>query len=348
MGTGVRTRGDRSEVSRAAARPSGVSQPALRPETPWLLFMGMRPRQWPKNGVVLVALLFAQQLGQPGQTLRALTAALLFCLLSGAVYLVNDLLDLEKDRLHPVKRCRPLASGRLSPAVAWVTAMVLAVGSLAGAAALSAGFGAVAAGYLGLQTLYVVALKHAVILDVLVLASGFVLRAVAGAVVVGVPISPWLYVCALLLALFLALGKRRQELTLLTDTSTAEAASEGAGAPPSALARGHRPVLAGYTVGLVDQLIVVVTTCLVLAYMLYTFSAENLPRNHAMMLTIPFVLYGLFRYLYLVHVRGEGGAPEEVLLRDPGIAACVALWAASAAAILYLLPGSMPVTVVPR
>ena len=339
-GAGVGVHQERSLASGAAPGVAGAALPVLRLETPWLLFKGMRPRQWPKNGVVLVALLFAQQLGQPGQVLRALVAAVLFCLLSGAVYLVNDLLDVEKDRLHPVKRRRPLASGRLAPGLAWVAAGALAAGSLVAAALLSPAFFAVAAGYVGLQVLYVLALKHMVILDVLALASGFVLRAVAGAVVVGVPISPWLYVCAMLLALFLALGKRRQELVLLM--------GEGDMDGSSALARGHRPALAGYTVGLVDQLIVVVTTCLVLAYMLYTFSAENLPRNHAMMLTIPFVLYGLFRYLYLVHVRGEGGAPEEVLLRDPGIAACVALWGAAVVAILYLLPGSLPDYLQPR
>jgi 4-hydroxybenzoate polyprenyltransferase len=179
----------------------------------------------------------------------------------------------------------------------------------------------VALGYLALQGLYVAALKHAVLLDVLALAAGFVLRAVAGAVAVAVPISPWLYVCTLLLALFLALGKRRQELLLL-----------------HAGAAEHRPALEQYTVPLLDHLLQVVTTALLLAYMLYTVLAENVPRNHTMMLTIPFVLYGLFRYLYLVHARGEGGSPEEVLLRDRPMAACVLLWAAAVVLILYFTP----------
>jgi 4-hydroxybenzoate polyprenyltransferase len=318
----------------AAARTHEVSaRPVGALETLGLLVRSLRPRQWPKNGVVLLSLVFAQQLGQPEQVVRAVAATLLFCLLSGTVYLSNDLRDVEHDRLHPRKRRRPIASGRLSPTVAVVATVLLAGLALAGAFALSTGFGWVALGYLGLQAVYVALVKHVVILDVLVLALGFVLRAVAGAVVVGVPISPWLYVCALLLALFLALGKRRQELVSLTADGVA-----GGEVGPASLASRHRPALEEYTVGLLDQLIQVVTTCLVLAYSLYTFSAENLPRNHAMMLTVPFVLYGLFRYLYLVNVRGEGGAPEDVLLRDRGIAICVALWGASCVAILYLSP----------
>lgn len=292
-----------------------------------LVARSMRPRQWPKNGAVLLALVFALQLGQPEKALRAVAAALLFCLLSGAVYLVNDLRDAEKDRLHPRKRLRPVASGRLSPALAAASAGALVLVTLVSGFALSTGLGWAMGGYLLLQALYVAVLKHVVILDVLALAMGFVIRAAAGAVVVGVPISPWLYFCALLLALFLALGKRRQEIVALTASDQS-----------ADLAQRHRPALEQYSLGLLDQLIQVVTTCLVLAYSLYTFSAEYLPPNHTMMLTVPFVLYGLFRYLYLVHVRGEGGAPEEVLLRDPGIAVCVTLWGAAVVAVLYFSP----------
>jgi 4-hydroxybenzoate polyprenyltransferase len=223
--------------------------------------------------------------------------------------------------VHPIKRLRPIASGRLDPQIALIAAIALVVAGLAASAALSAGFVAVVAGYIALQALYTGLLKHVVILDVLVLAAGFVLRAVAGAVAVEVPISPWLYVCAMLLALFLALGKRRQELLLLTGD-----------------AAGHRPALEHYTVGLVDQLLQVVTTSVLVAYMLYTFFADNLPRNHSMMLTIPFVLYGLFRYLYLIHARGEGGSPEEVLLRDRPMTLCVALWGLTSVVILYFSP----------
>ena len=309
-----------SAVSAVRPRAGPLEQLAL-------VARSLRPRQWPKNGAVLLALVFSLELGRPEQVLRALVATLLFCLLSGAVYLVNDLRDAEHDRVHPRKRHRPIASGRLSPVVAAGAAALLAVVTLGGGFILSSGVGWMMSGYVLLQALYVAILKHAVILDVLALSLGFVIRAATGAVVVGVPISPWLYFCALLLALFLALGKRRQELVSLTASGMA-----------ADLAQRHRPALEQYTVALLDQLIQVVTTCLVLAYSLYTFSAENLPGNHAMMLTVPFVLYGLFRYLYLVHVRGEGGAPEEVLLRDTGIAACVALWGAAVVAILYLSP----------
>jgi 4-hydroxybenzoate polyprenyltransferase len=205
--------------------------------------------------------------------------------------------------------------------VAVVAAGVLAVLGLLAAFALSRGFFAAVVAYVALQAAYIGVLKHLVILDVMALAAGFVLRAVAGAMAVDVPISPWLYVCTMLLALFLALGKRRQELVLLSGN-----------------AAGHRPALEQYSIGLLDQLVQVVTTSLVFAYMLYTFSAENLPKNHSMMLTIPFVLYGLFRYLYLVHERGEGGSPEDVLLRDRPTAACVVLWGVAAVLILYLSP----------
>lgn len=302
-------------ASGAAVRPGGLT------DTAGALLRAMRPRQWPKNAVVLVGLVFARELDEPLQVVRGVLATLLFCLLSGAVYLVNDLLDVDKDRLHPVKRYRPLASGRLSPTAATIAVAIMLVGGVGAALLLSPPFAAVAAGYLALQALYVTVLKHAVILDVMALAGGFVLRAVAGAVVVAVPISPWLYVCTMLLALFLALGKRRQELLLL---------EAGAG--------GHRPALEHYTIGLLDSLLHVVTTSLLLAYMLYTFFAENLPRNSSMMLTIPFVLYGIFRYLYLIHARGEGGSPEDVLLLDRPMASCVVLWALTSAAILYFIP----------
>jgi 4-hydroxybenzoate polyprenyltransferase len=312
------TAGEKGDGALALSPPGGSRSLA---GTARALLLSMRPRQWPKNAVVLVGLVFARELGDPTQVARAVTAALLFCLLSGAVYLVNDLRDADKDRLHPTKRLRPIASGALAPSVAAVAAAAFVVGGLGAAFWLSPAFGAVALAYLALQGAYVAGLKDAVLLDVLLLAGGFVLRAVAGAVVVDVPISPWLYVCTLLLALFLALGKRRQELVLLAGEAS-----------------DHRPALDHYTVPLLDQLLQVVTTSLLVAYMLYTFFAENLPRNRAMMLTIPLVLYGLFRYLYLVHARGEGGSPEEVLLRDRPLALCLILWGASAAAILYIFP----------
>jgi 4-hydroxybenzoate polyprenyltransferase len=306
---------------------------------PALILASMRPKQWLKNLALLVPIVFAREALNPERLFKALAAVALFCALSGAVYLMNDARDAERDRLHPRKRLRPMAAGELRVETGVWAAALIGGAALALAVVLSPAFGLVAAAYLALQGLYVLALKEIVILDVLALALGFVLRAVAGAVVVGVPISPWLYFCALLLALFLALGKRRQELVSLTASDAAAAGGTTDVAEGEVgLARRHRPALEEYTVGLLDQLIQVVTTCLVLAYSLYTFSAENLPRNHAMMLTVPFVLYGLFRYLYLVHVRGAGGAPEEILLRDRGIAMCVVLWALTAGAIIYLMP----------
>jgi 4-hydroxybenzoate polyprenyltransferase len=278
----------------------------------------LRPRQWPKNAVVLAGLLFARELGKPDAVVRAVTGAILFCLLSSTVYLVNDVLDCDKDRLHPTKRHRPIAAGIVPIPVALVIAAGMGVASLAWSIALEPAFGGAAATYLTLQALYVVVLKHLVILDVLAVAGGFVIRAAAGAFAIGVPVSPWLYVCTMLLALFLALGKRRQEIALL-----------------AAEAHGHRPVLRGYTLPLVDHLIGIVTTALLVSYMLYTFTAERLPENHAMMLTIPFPIYGVFRYLYLIHVRGDGGAPEEVLLRDRPIALVGILWVVACIAILY-------------
>jgi 4-hydroxybenzoate polyprenyltransferase len=306
----------------APAPPAAACRQSLS-ETAVLLLRSMRPRQWTKNAIVLVGLVFSLELDKPQQVARAVLALVAFILLSSAVYLINDLVDMEKDRLHPTKRLRPLASGALAPRVAIVAAAVALAAGLLTSLLLSLPLAAIATGYLGLQAVYSAVLKHAVILDVMALAAGFVLRAVAGAVAVGVPISPWLYVCTLLLALFLALGKRRQELLLLTDG-----------------AAGHRPSLTHYSVGMVDELLQVVTTSLLVAYMLYTFFAENLPRNRAMMLTIPFVLYGVFRYLYLVHGRGEGGSPEEVLLRDRPTMVCVLLWGLTVVTILYAVPAS--------
>lgn len=310
-----RSRGDRpGEAPGDRVRVGGTSGAVI-----WGLVRSLRPRQWLKNGVVLAGIVFARELGDPDRVARAVIAAALFCLLSGAVYLVNDVLDREKDQHHPVKSRRPIAAGVVPPALALAAALVIAIGALASATMLAPAFGATALAYLILQALYVAVMKHIVILDVLAVASGFVLRAAAGALAIDVPISPWLYVVTLLLALFLVLGKRRQELVLLTSD-----------------AANHRDVLRDYSLPFVDQLLSIVTTALLVSYMLYTFFSENLPRSHAMMLTIPFPLYGIFRYLYLIHVRGDGGAPEEVLLRDRPLAWCCVAWVVASIAVVYL------------
>ncbi|HEY66549.1 MAG TPA: decaprenyl-phosphate phosphoribosyltransferase [Caldilineae bacterium] len=286
------------------------------------LFKTMRPRQWTKNVFVFAALIFDGKLMETPLFLRTLAAFLWFCVISSAVYIINDLADIEKDRAHPDKRRRPLASGQLSPRVAVIAAVTLAAIGLVGAFATSVVLGEVVLGYLLLNLAYSFYLKNIVIVDVMSIAAGFVLRVLAGVVVVQVErFSPWLYMCTTLLALFVGLGKRRHEITLLAENANV-----------------HRPILDHYTVAFLDQLISLVTGTTVIAYSLYTFSAPNLPPNHLMMLTIPFVLYALFRYLYLIHVRGLGGAPDELLLQDIPFLLSVLLWGATVVVILYIIP----------
>lgn len=290
-----------------------------------LIFRTMRPRQWTKNVFVFAALVFDGKLGRMPLVAQTVAAFVAFCLISSVVYIINDVVDIEKDRAHPTKRWRPLASGQLSRRVALGAAAILAALALGGAFAWGSELGWVVLGYLALNLAYSFYLKRIVIIDVLSIAAGFVLRVVAGVVVVDVVrFSPWLYVCTTLLALLLGLGKRRHELTLLAEGATA-----------------HRAILDHYTIPFLDQLIGLVTSTTIIAYSLYTFSAPNLPPNDLMMVTIPFVIYGLFRYLYLIHVRGEGGAPDELLLRDLPLLASVALWGLAAVAILYLTPSPL-------
>jgi 4-hydroxybenzoate polyprenyltransferase len=281
----------------------------------------MRPRQWPKNGFVFVALLFDRKLDDAGSFLRTLVAFILLCLMSSAVYLINYLADVESDRQHPTKKNRPLPAGQLNPAVASVAAVVLALGSLAAGFALSPGLGWILLGYLVIQIAYTFWLKHVVLLDVFIVTAGFVLRIAAGVMVIDVQrFSPWLYVFGGFLALFMALGKRRHELVLLGQEAS-----------------NHRAILEEYNLDLIDRLLGIVTTSAIVAYSLYTFLAEGLPPNHAMMLTIPFVLYGIFRYLYLIHIRHEGGAPEEILLRDRPLQAALFLWVTMVFIALYVV-----------
>ncbi len=283
------------------------------------LLKTMRPQQWTKNAVVFAALVFDVKLTQPYYLSRTMAAFVLLCLLSSAVYIINDLVDIEKDRQHPTKRSRPLAAGTLSKGVAIAAAIALMAAALGGAFALDGEFAALALLYFAFNVLYSFWLKNVVIVDVLVVAAGFVLRVSAGVALVDVVrFSPWLYVCMTLLALFMVLGKRRREITLLTDN-----------------ANNHRSVLANYNLQLIDQLISIVSTATVVAYTFYTFSAENLPKNHAMMLTTPFVLYGVFRYLYLIHVRHEGGAPDELVLKDKPLLATFVMWGLAAVGVLY-------------
>ena len=280
----------------------------------------LRPSQWTKNVFVFAGLIFGLQLGNPTAVWRACAAFGVFCLLSGVVYLVNDLGDREVDRLHPVKMRRPIASGALSPTHGAVAAAILSIVGVSAAFALGSPFGMVATAYLLLLGLYSAWLKHVVIVDVLTIAAGFVLRAIGGVVVVGVEFSHWLLLLMLLGALFLALSKRRAELVTLADD-----------------ARGHRRILAEYSPYLLDQMISVVTASTLLAYAFYTIDPGTVEKfgTDRLLWTVPFPLYGIFRYLYLVHQREGGGNPSEVLLTDRPILACVALWGAAVILILY-------------
>ena len=284
------------------------------------LIKSMRPRQWPKNGFVFVALFFDGKLLDPISLLHTVLAFVLLCFMSSAVYLMNDLSDIEGDRQHPTKRFRPLPAGELSPTVATIAAVIFALGSLVAGYFLSLEFALILLLYLVSQIAYTFWLKNVVLLDVLIVSLGFILRIAAGVAVIEVErFSPWLYLFGGFLALFLVLGKRRHELVLL---------GEDAGS--------HRKILKEYNLDLIDRLLGMVTTSAVVAYSLYTFLAEGLPANHLMMLTIPFLLYGIFRYLYLIHVKEEGGAPEEIALRDRPLQADLVLFAITVFTIIYI------------
>lgn len=284
------------------------------------LFIAMRPKQWIKNGLIFAALVFDQQLFVRDPLLRTIAGFFLLCMGASAVYLINDLADLEQDRNHPIKRSRPLPAGLLSVDIARVAAGILFILAARIGFALNTTFGVILLSYMVLNLFYSFWLKHIPIIDVMVLATGFVLRVALGVALITVQrFSPWLYMCTTLLALFIGFGKRRAEMVLLADN-----------------ANSHRRVLDGYTIPLLDQILVIVSGMTIIAYSLYTFSAENLPDNNSMMLTIPFVLYGIFRYLYLVNVENAGGAPEELVLTDKPLMATFVFWGVSAVAILYL------------
>ncbi len=283
------------------------------------LFKSMRLRQWTKNAFVMAALIFDRQLEHPTALLRSVAGVILFCLLSGSVYLINDIMDVEADRQHPVKRNRPIASGKLPVRAAIISAVIILAVTFPIAYYLSPDFAYIALAYFLINLAYSKWLKHIPLLDVLILASGFVLRVAAGVSLIHVErFSPWLYICMTLLALYIGFGKRRAELSLLEEN-----------------AASHRRVLDGYTIPFLDTLITIVSATTIVSYSFYTFSAPNVPTNHTMMLTIPFVLYGIFRYLYLIQVKCMGGAPEELLLRDRALQLSIALWGLSVLVVFY-------------
>jgi 4-hydroxybenzoate polyprenyltransferase len=284
------------------------------------LIISLRPAQWTKNLLVFAALVFAERLFEPRAVLLSATAFAIFCALSGVVYLINDIADRRVDREHPLKRRRPIAAGTLPVPLAAAAATAIAAAALLSAFAVGWTLGLVAAGYVALQALYSGPLKHIVIIDVLALSIGFVLRAAAGAVAIDVVVSHWLFVCTILLAMFIALAKRRHELVLLADGAVS-----------------HRPILGEYSPYLLDQMIGVVTASTLIAYIFYTISPETTQKfgTDLLGLTIPFPLYGIFRYLYLVHRREGGGSPAELLINDRPLLVCVMLWVAAVVLIIY-------------
>jgi len=284
------------------------------------LIISLRPDQWTKNVIVFAALIFAVKLLDPAALALASAAFLIFCVLSGCVYLINDVSDREADRQHPLKRLRPIASGALGAGTALAWAIGLSASALAAAYVLRPLFSLVAAAYLALFVVYTHILKHVMILDVLAIAIGFVLRAVAGGLVIGVTVSDWLLTCTILGALFLGLAKRRHEITMLGDGAS-----------------GHRRILEEYDPYLLDQMIAIVAAATLVVYVIYCASPETAVRfgTPLLVLTTPFPIYGIFRYLYLVHRKHGGGSPSDMLLRDRPLLSCVALWGIAVVLIIY-------------
>ena len=281
----------------------------------------MRPRQWVKNLLVFAGLIFSQNLFNPVDVARAFAAFVLFCLLAGAVYIINDLADRENDQRHPQKRNRPIAAGKLKPVPAAAAAALAVIVALVAGFLLDWRFGAISLAYFVMEVAYSFWLKQLVVLDVMIVGAGFAFRAVAGTYVVNVQISPWLFVCTILLALFVAIAKRRHELLFLENGGIS-----------------HRSVLGKYSETLLDQMIAVATSSTVIAYCLYTIAPETVAkfRTHNLILTVPFVLYAIYRYLYLVYRKDLGGSPERALLSDPPLMVTILLYLASVVAILYV------------
>ncbi len=280
----------------------------------------LRIHQWLKNSFVLIPLVFDRQLFRIDSFLQSLLGFFLFCFVSSSVYIINDIMDLEADRKHPKKRNRPIAAGKLPVKLAWAIAIILILGSVAAALFLSPWFTLILVIYFLINLAYSLKLKHFALIDVMIIAAGFVLRVAAGVSLLVVErFSPWLYVVTTLFALFLGLGKRRGELVTVLNND-----------------HSQRKVLDGYTIPFLDQLITIVSATTIVAYSLYTFSAPNLPENHAMMLTIPFALYGIFRYIYLLQVKNEGGAPDELVLVDRPLQIAFLLFGLSILVIFYI------------
>ncbi|MGO8814614.1 MAG: decaprenyl-phosphate phosphoribosyltransferase [Terriglobia bacterium] len=314
--------GQPSTDSDAIETSSSARSTALpRRSTLRALVETLRPQQWVKNGFIFAALIFSQSLTRWDRCRQVLLGAVVFCLVSSATYVLNDIMDASEDRHHPLKKLRPIASGQLDAVPAAIAGAVLGAAGLIEAWRLNATFFGVVAAYLTLNVLYSTFLKRVFLLDVFIVAAGFLFRVIAGGLVIGVPISPWLIVCTTLLALFIALSKRRHELVLL-----------GRRAPD------HRAILAEYSPYFLDQLISIVTASTVVSYALYTLSPEVQSKfpGKRLEMTIPFVLFGIFRYLHLIHHRDQGGNPTRSLFTDPVLLSVVVLWAIAVVLIIYL------------
>ncbi len=281
----------------------------------------MRPKQWTKNGFVLAPLLFSEHLFRPDSLAHAIAGFFLFSFISSAVYIINDVVDLENDREHPIKRLRPIASGRVAPGIALIFAACIAFATIATSLFVNLRFGEVIFGYFLLNIVYSLFLKKAVIVDVMTIAASFMLRIIGGAFIIQVPLSEWLLICGSLLALFLGFSKRRHEISIL-----------------DAEASRHRPVLSEYNTYFLDQMISLVTASTLIGYILYTVDPQTVQRfgTKYLLVTVPFVLYGLFRYLYLVHQKKSGGDPTAELITDKPLLLCVFLWAVTFGLIIYL------------
>ncbi len=295
----------------------------MKNSLPVLIFKSMRPKQWTKNIILFAPLVFSQNITNKQLALCSFIAFVVFCMLSGSVYILNDLVDLKQDRVHPLKSKRPLASGLLKPSSAVIAFIILLIlSTLVSFSYLNLLFIIVAGAYFLLQVAYSLKLKHIVIIDVFSIAAGFLLRVIAGAEAIEVTFSTWLFFCTILLALFLALSKRRHEILLLDDNAI-----------------NHRRILFEYSANLLDQMISIVTTTTLIAYILYTVNPETVNKfgTDNLKYTVPFVLYGIFRYLYLMHQKNEGGSPEKVLLNDKPILITVILYCLTVCYILYVV-----------
>jgi len=277
----------------------------------------MRPIQWTKNAIVFAALVFARLVTHPTALQDAVLAFVAFCAISSAIYIFNDWRDIERDRVHPTKRRRPLASGAISPRAGLIGCAVLAAGGCGIAALVSWKLVLVCVAYLAMMVMYSISWKHVVILDVFIIAGGFILRATAGAVAVGVNVSSWLLICTFFLSLFLGFCKRRNEISTLVGDAEA-----------------HRPSLRGYTIPVLDQFIALTAASTLMAYSMYTFSSSVVPRNDSMMITIPFVAFALSRYLFLVYGKNLGGSPESVLLKDRPVFVAILGWGVTVLVVL--------------